>query len=74
LGSEPAQVESDETESRWLTLRSGALLLAANFSAGALGVPGVRGAELLLGSRGVVQKGDELGLPAWGVGILRRPA
>jgi maltooligosyltrehalose trehalohydrolase len=72
-GSEPVLVDSDETESRWLTLRSGALLLAANFSAGALGVPGVRGAELLLGSRGVEQRGDELGLPAWGVGILRRP-
>jgi maltooligosyltrehalose trehalohydrolase len=74
LGTEPVQVDRDETGSRWLTLRSGVLLLAANFSAGALGVPGVLGAELLLGSRGAERRGDELRLPAWGVGILRRPA
>jgi maltooligosyltrehalose trehalohydrolase len=63
LESEPGQ--------GWLQFRRGPLLVVANLSSIAVRLPLVAGASLLLGSAGASVTEQQLGLPAWGVGILR---
>jgi maltooligosyltrehalose trehalohydrolase len=71
--SDAPLVEAVETGGgqRWLQFRRGSLLVVANLSVVAVRLPVVRGASLLLGSEGARLTERELGLPAWGVGILR---
>jgi maltooligosyltrehalose trehalohydrolase len=54
-----------------LQFQRGPLIVVANLSSAAVRVPLAGGATLLLASAQASITGCELGLPAWGVGILR---
>jgi maltooligosyltrehalose trehalohydrolase len=69
VSAEFPEVESDPA-GRWLRFRRGPLLVVANLAASALSLP-VAPCALLHGSAGAAVSGDVLGLPGWGVGILR---